>query len=41
MTKKAYKEYLEQELAHSGHWDGWCINHFKKELKKLKETKDE
>jgi len=41
MTKAEYKKYLEQELAHSGFHDGWCIRHFEKELKKLKEKKDD
>jgi hypothetical protein len=41
MSKLEYKKYLEQELTHSGFYDGWCIAHFKAELKKLEETKDE
>lgn len=40
MTKDEYRKYLEQELTHSGHHDGWCISHFKKELKKLEENSD-
>mgnify|MGYP001372135423 CR=1 FL=1 len=37
MTKREYIDYLKQQITHAGFYDGWCVQGFKKELKKLEE----